>query len=167
MNSREFLIGQKAIDKLNNIMDQDKFIQASQSLSDEASTVYGVNGSLWVEKASRAVPVTSVLKEIDDKRRDMGLYESQSAGTVSIDVEATDGISEPIQQEGENIGYTLEDYKEELDSNKRQNEGAGAEDLDLSTFDDYFPEFSYLEETDKEAVLEAIKEGELNVNCKI
>jgi len=83
LNSREFLIEQQAIDKLSTILNLQKFEEVNSTLSNDAFNAYGVEGNLWSEKSGRAVPNKSVLKSIDEKRKELGIYDSKEATVVS------------------------------------------------------------------------------------
>lgn len=84
LNSRDFLITQGAIDKVSNIKSLDKFTEANTQLFEDALNAYGVQGNLWNEKNGRAVPNHSILKSIDEKRKELGLYDKKEAGQIGI-----------------------------------------------------------------------------------
>lgn len=166
LNSRDFLITQGAIDKQSNIKSQDKFNEANTQMSEDALNAYGVEGALWLEKSGRAVPNHSTLKSIDDKRKELGLYDKKEAGTVMNIPE--EYIDEPLDSEVigyEDTTYSAKDFDAQRELIKEGNKDA--ELLSLETFDENFPELSYATDFEKQMIIDSIKEGDISINCKI
>lgn len=172
LNSRDFLLAQGAIDKLSTILNSQKFEEANIALSSDALDAYGVEGNLWNEKSGRAVPNKSVLKSIDDKRKELGIYDSQEAGAIlsvqssqpfEIPLDETESIEEVI----EDVDYISQDFVEQRDSTKRQNQLLGSSELGIETFDEMFPDMDYLTEADKLTLIKAIEDGQISISCAI
>lgn len=137
LNSRDFLITQGAIDKVSNIKSQDIFNEANTQLSEDALNAYGVEGTLWNEKDGRAVPNHSVLKSIDEKRKELGLYDTGTAGTVMTAPEEFQVEDVPLDSEGVSYfeydrDYDIADFLIKADSIKQVNNYEIATKVDYS-----------------------------------
>lgn len=105
LNSREFLIEQQAIDKLSTILNLQKFEEVNSTLSNDAFNAYGVEGNLWSEKSGRAVPNKSVLKSIDEKRKELGIYDSKEAAIVKSFLENNTDIKLQLESTKKSIAF--------------------------------------------------------------
>lgn len=164
LNSRDFLIEQGAIDKKSSILNTDKFNQANTQLTEDTLNAYGVQGTLWIDKDSRAIPNHSVLKQIDNKRKELGIYDSQDAGQVTS-ITITEPDEDFIEPEIIEVDYSNKDFEEQRDAVKQDNQSLS--DVSLKSFDELFPDYDYLDDYEKELLIKSIEEGYLSINCKI
>ena len=86
-NSEKFLMDTGAMDRFHNILDLNTFRRVNTQLADSNLEVYGVQGRLWLEEdlrdSKKALPNEVVLNAIDQKRKELGIYENQIAGKKS------------------------------------------------------------------------------------
>lgn len=84
-NSKEFLKSIDAIDDSLYINNRELFEEAVDQLEEEAVASYNVEGKTWLVDPARpnyAIPNTAVLNQIDTKRKQLGIYDSQEAGVI-------------------------------------------------------------------------------------
>ena len=84
-NTRNFLTELGAIDSNHKIQDVPLFLDVVTQLSQESNRAYGVQGQLWEINPLNnrfAIPNEKLLDQIDQIRKDQGLYEEQVAGSI-------------------------------------------------------------------------------------
>lgn len=84
-NTRNFLTELGAIDSNYKIQDVPLFLDVVDQLSQDANRAYGVQGQLWEVNPLNnrfATPNETLLNQIDQIRKDQGLYEEQVAGSI-------------------------------------------------------------------------------------
>jgi len=89
-NSKEFLKSIDAIDDSLYINNRELFQEAVDQLEDETKASYNVTGKTWQIDPARpnyAIPNTAVLDQIDTKRKQLGIYDSQEAGSIGEETE--------------------------------------------------------------------------------
>ena len=99
-NSRQFLIDLEAIDDSNKILDDIAFDSIVKELEQDNIKAYQVSGKPWLRDVTKggeiAIPNIEVLNKIDQKRKDLGLYEDQ----LSADLSEDSDIIPPNEQVG-------------------------------------------------------------------
>lgn len=87
-NTRDHLVESNVMDRYGNIKDYGEFIRISNLLTEGARNVYGLPGSygrLWYAddmNNAKALPNFAALKWIDNKRKELGVYETRSSPPV-------------------------------------------------------------------------------------
>lgn len=85
-NSRQFLIDFEAIDDSNKILDDIAFDSIIKDLEQDNIKAYQVSGKPWLRDVTKggeiAIPNIEVLNKIDQKRKDLGLYEDQLSAEI-------------------------------------------------------------------------------------
>ena len=114
-NSKSFLVDTGALEDMqsNRIKDIAIFRRVNRQLSKNAKDVYGVEGKLWLEDDGEeiALPNRPVLNAIDDKRKELGLYEDRIAGSIKKTT------PKPIEKQVEKpIIQDTKGFKEEIEN---------------------------------------------------
>ena len=121
-NSKEFLKSIDAIDDSLYINNRELFEEAVDQLEEEALLSYKVSGKTWLIDPARpnyAIPNTAVLDQIDTKRKQLGIYDSQEAGSIGEETKTTpykgakDNTKEYLIQQG-----AIDQYNNILDLQK-------------------------------------------------
>lgn len=85
-NSRQFLIDLEAIDDSNKILDDIAFDSIIKDLEQDNIKAYQISGKPWLRDVTKggeiAIPNIEVLNKIDQKRKDLGLYEDQLSAEI-------------------------------------------------------------------------------------
>ena len=118
LNTKQYLVDVGAISSNLDIVDINKFREANQQLQKGNLLAYNIEGKIWKEESNRegikAVPNESLLNQIDEIRKELGLYDTRKAGYVGAykKLSPSTGTSsltvEDLLQSGE-ITYTDEE----------------------------------------------------------
>lgn len=84
-NSKYFLESIDAIDSEGLILDKELFNEAVDQLEKETIQAYNIQGKHWFENVLPTEPILpneEVFKQIDNKRKQLGVYDSQQAGQI-------------------------------------------------------------------------------------
>ena len=78
-NSRSFLIDMEVIDENLNILNEEDFDRINDDLEKKNIKYYEVSGKPWLKSLDRstAVPNIDLLNKVDNKRKELGLFEDQ------------------------------------------------------------------------------------------
>ena len=78
-NSRSFLIDMEVIDENLNILNEEDFDRINDDLEKKNIKYYEVSGKPWLKSLDRstAVPNVDLLNKVDNKRKELGLFEDQ------------------------------------------------------------------------------------------
>ena len=78
-NSRSFLIDMEVIDENLNILNEEDFDRINDDLEKKNIKYYEVSGKPWLKSLDRstAVPNVDLLNKVDNKRKELGLFEDR------------------------------------------------------------------------------------------
>ena len=83
-NTKQFLVNHGGLRSMqsNEIADLKIFLDVTKQLEQNSIDVYGIKGRPWLvdDNQINAIANNKVLNQIDKKRKELGLYESQTAG---------------------------------------------------------------------------------------